>query len=591
MPPRLNRKRPRDVPSPSPLMSPAALPPPSRSQLQQEDAGRIAGDVDAEESDVGGGTTSTTTSHSEDGDQHCGLGGEYNPCCITLNVGGVLFTTTRETLLAEPNSILSHLVCSNFAGVPRGTCGTVFLDRDPGNFRHILNYLRGYELHLAPDELGLLAEDAALFQLEGLIAVLGLRPPKQWKFCAGPGISLDGTTLDSCDVSALCGAEWLHHGDHSIMFRLEKIDVVTLGLVSTSYSTCGFHGRPNTISFQSNGELKINVGELQVEEKLWLIKDNDTIKMRIVFAMPSGTTAVEPYSFPTPKRCATAAQPHDMELLSGESQQEAAELSGALPLHPNGHEALAPLPSVILYRLANHHNDVMTIMTNPSNVVVPLSSSFLHHRPAHAVEPSVINGLYNSIPSLSSSEGTDGEHHRRGGDNNNPHGLLVPSFVPSSSLAQRGIEGSEATRLLLPTPPAPNFTDAPPPLHTSMPRRSNTHHRHHLQQGGLIVPTTTALPLLFLDGTDQWQSVVVPPHPSMTNRVVVVHHEDLSLLPASPSIKYHRLYITRNESRPDADTFVVDFTTEELPRLKFAVHVHGSTVVNIVESYSSKPTH
>ncbi len=51
---------------------------------------------------------------------------------IHLNVGGVDFPTTRTTLERFPY----------FAALCRNA-ETVFVDRDPTHFRHVLNYMRG----------------------------------------------------------------------------------------------------------------------------------------------------------------------------------------------------------------------------------------------------------------------------------------------------------------------------------------------------------------------------------------------------------------------------------------------------------------
>lgn len=56
---------------------------------------------------------------------------------IILNVGGVHFYTNRSTL-ASSNCFFSGLIAHTDEG-----CTELFVDRDPTNFRYILNWLRG----------------------------------------------------------------------------------------------------------------------------------------------------------------------------------------------------------------------------------------------------------------------------------------------------------------------------------------------------------------------------------------------------------------------------------------------------------------
>eukprot|EP01006_Ploeotia_vitrea_P051223 TRINITY_DN67533_c6_g1_i1.p1 TRINITY_DN67533_c6_g1~~TRINITY_DN67533_c6_g1_i1.p1 ORF type:complete len:301 (+),score=48.16 TRINITY_DN67533_c6_g1_i1:63-965(+) len=60
---------------------------------------------------------------------------------ILLNVGGTVFTTTKETLMAEPDSFFSGMVSSG-VWQPDPQTGEFFIDRDPQFFKEILNYLR-----------------------------------------------------------------------------------------------------------------------------------------------------------------------------------------------------------------------------------------------------------------------------------------------------------------------------------------------------------------------------------------------------------------------------------------------------------------
>ncbi len=85
---------------------------------------------------------------------------------IELNVGGVPYTTTKQTLCGgvEPGSMLAAIVNS---GLPsrRDVTGRIFIDRDGLRFRAVLNYLRSASFHCTNDHTALreLAEEAEFF--------------------------------------------------------------------------------------------------------------------------------------------------------------------------------------------------------------------------------------------------------------------------------------------------------------------------------------------------------------------------------------------------------------------------------------------
>lgn len=61
---------------------------------------------------------------------------------VTLNIGGVLFTTYKETLLKYDSKIKKKILEENY----RGYDNIAFFDRDPKHFRLILNYFRDGEI-------------------------------------------------------------------------------------------------------------------------------------------------------------------------------------------------------------------------------------------------------------------------------------------------------------------------------------------------------------------------------------------------------------------------------------------------------------
>jgi|SRR6218665_1144323 len=89
---------------------------------------------------------------------------------VRLNVGGVLYTTTRSTLLRYPNSMLGAMFNGSMS-TSVDENGYYFIDRDGQIFRYILNFLRSSQLSLPADfeNLDLLAVEADFYQLEPLI--------------------------------------------------------------------------------------------------------------------------------------------------------------------------------------------------------------------------------------------------------------------------------------------------------------------------------------------------------------------------------------------------------------------------------------
>merc|ERR1712079_190672 len=89
---------------------------------------------------------------------------------IDLNVGGVLYTTSAETLTKNTGSLLCTLFSGGTDTLLHDSKGRVFIDRDGVLFRYILDYLRNGRLVL-PDnfqESERLKLEAEYFQIEEL---------------------------------------------------------------------------------------------------------------------------------------------------------------------------------------------------------------------------------------------------------------------------------------------------------------------------------------------------------------------------------------------------------------------------------------
>jgi uncharacterized protein YjbI with pentapeptide repeats len=91
---------------------------------------------------------------------------------VTLNVGGQLFTTTKATLLSDPESNLAKIVDGRLR-VPVDEGGHLFLDRDPIVFQLIVNALRdGTTDSILPDDRAILTRLWAEARFLGLRSLM-----------------------------------------------------------------------------------------------------------------------------------------------------------------------------------------------------------------------------------------------------------------------------------------------------------------------------------------------------------------------------------------------------------------------------------
>lgn len=97
-----------------------------------------------------------------------------NPDVVTLNVGGIKFTTFASTLLRFPDSRLAHMLDGGDRDF-RLVNGQYFVDRDGSLFSYILDYLRTSQLTLPSDfsDYERLQREAEFYQLQALTEQLG----------------------------------------------------------------------------------------------------------------------------------------------------------------------------------------------------------------------------------------------------------------------------------------------------------------------------------------------------------------------------------------------------------------------------------
>ncbi|XP_059574290.1 SH3KBP1-binding protein 1 [Alligator mississippiensis] len=92
---------------------------------------------------------------------------------IHLNVGGKRFSTSRQTLTWAPDSFFSSLLSGRISSLKDET-GAIFIDRDPGIFAPILNFLRTKELDPRGVDISLLLHEAEFYGIAPLVRRLQL---------------------------------------------------------------------------------------------------------------------------------------------------------------------------------------------------------------------------------------------------------------------------------------------------------------------------------------------------------------------------------------------------------------------------------
>lgn len=88
---------------------------------------------------------------------------------LKLNVGGILYSTTLQTIKKYPNSMLNRMFDDEWMKNKQDD-KPIFIDRDGIPFRNILSFLRdGYKIVLPTDgeELTKLRNEAEYYLLDG----------------------------------------------------------------------------------------------------------------------------------------------------------------------------------------------------------------------------------------------------------------------------------------------------------------------------------------------------------------------------------------------------------------------------------------
>ena len=145
---------------------------------------------------------------------------------ITLNVGGMRYTTTKATLSTIDGTFLyTMLIERKFLAEPSKD-GSYFIDRDGQHFRYILNFLRDGYVNIGNESIVTeLLQEAMFYQIQPMIKFLnGILNKKQIE-------SIESSILSNCHIHQICErsgtTNWaLHHqydDKYSFWEELERI--------------------------------------------------------------------------------------------------------------------------------------------------------------------------------------------------------------------------------------------------------------------------------------------------------------------------------------------------------------------------------
>lgn len=164
---------------------------------------------------------------------------------VQLNIGGTSYTTTKQTLHREPESLLPKLFEPN--GLERYSDvigvlpdGTYFVDRDGELFAYILDYLRTGKL-LLPDnfkDTARLREEVLFYQLEDLNHLL--TPYYNLKY-HGKKSMVNGTTPNvetNGSFSGETGRLYENQKCYNLALNIDAVDK----FVRSSLPSLRFHG-------------------------------------------------------------------------------------------------------------------------------------------------------------------------------------------------------------------------------------------------------------------------------------------------------------------------------------------------------------
>lgn len=167
---------------------------------------------------------------------------------VKLNVGGVKFVTSLDTLLMHPDSMLGSMFSGKYR-LEKDEKGYFFIDRDGTHFRYILNFLRTGSLLVPEDPLirRELQIEAEFYQIPSLIDLLAHPQGNGGEARFSKELCHKNLVLDSTATVAtvatkgtsrvLIDTASVHSGKHYWEIRLDKLQNPNCVAVGVSRTT------------------------------------------------------------------------------------------------------------------------------------------------------------------------------------------------------------------------------------------------------------------------------------------------------------------------------------------------------------------
>jgi hypothetical protein len=213
------------APETSPLMAPAT------ETWHQRRVNRDDAAVEAHADDVAGLASRVKRAAATARDLATKLGG-----IVKLNVGGTRYDVPATTLLSQDEGTFFHLLLKgDGATVERDEDGAVLIDRDGDAFRHVLQYLRGYDRFpsFSAEDLAILLDDIEYYAIPKMRPLVEDAPDERsLLFQAGPGVNPEGTRLRAVYAVSPIGDRFIVAGRHQISFDILAAEYLGFGVIS-----------------------------------------------------------------------------------------------------------------------------------------------------------------------------------------------------------------------------------------------------------------------------------------------------------------------------------------------------------------------
>lgn len=165
----------------------------------------------------------------------------FHDSWVKLNVGGIIYHTTTETLLKDEESMLHRMFADNQLMEPgkRDLDGNILIDRNGRYFEPILNYLRTgqliYDSYLNPE--GIL-EEAKFFGISNLISQLQLIVDNQSEPSNPDSAPLTRQDVVRALIQTSFKSELRFQGVNMSYCDLSKLDLRHINFKVISYLFC-----------------------------------------------------------------------------------------------------------------------------------------------------------------------------------------------------------------------------------------------------------------------------------------------------------------------------------------------------------------